>query len=73
MKDLIIRIILALMFIVTFAMASGALVWVVWNGIVNVIVDVPYLTYLNAIFAALIFDLITGVLAFGISPRFSMH
>ena len=45
MKDLIIRIVLALMFVVAFALSSGALVYIVWNGVVDLLVGVPGFWY----------------------------
>ena len=73
MKDLITRIVLALMFVVTFALSSGALVYVVWNGVVDLLVGVPHITYVHSIIVALLIDLGTAVLAFGIRPQSGIH
>ena len=73
MKDLIIRIVLALMFVVAFALSSGALVYIVWNGVVDLLVGVPHVSYVHSIIIALLIDLGTGILAFGIRPQSGIH
>jgi hypothetical protein len=73
MKDLIIRIILSLMFVVAFALSSGAIVYVVWNGVVDLLVGVPHITYVHSIVVAMLFDLGTAILAFGIRPQRGMY
>ena len=73
MKDLITRIILALTFVVAFALSSGALVYIVWNGVVDLLVGVPHITYVHSIIVALLIDLGTAVLAFGIRPQRGIH
>ena len=73
MKDLTIRIILSLTFVVAFALSSGALVYIVWNGVVDLLVGVPHITYVHSIVVAMLFDLGTAVLAFGIRPVRGMY
>ena len=68
MKDLIIRIILSLMFVVAFALSSGALVYIVWNGVVDLLLDVPHIAFTHSIVVAMLIDLCTAVLAFGVRP-----
>ena len=46
-------------------MASGALVWVAWNGAARMVVDVAYLDYTKCIAVALVGDMILGLLALG--------
>lgn len=63
MKDLIIRILLAITFITSFALASGFLVWAFWNGFINLLIEVPHVSFVHSICIALLFDFATYVLA----------
>ena len=65
MRNHMINLSLTCIFLVAFAMASGALVWVAWNGAARMVVDVAYLDYTKCIAIALVGDMVLGLLALG--------
>jgi hypothetical protein len=64
MRDFLTRLVLVLAFLTVFACASGLLVWLAWNGVARVVVDVPYIPYIYCIAIAVVTDTILGTLAF---------
>lgn len=63
MPDSLTRIILSTLFLVAFALASGLLVWIAWNGVARSIVEIPYIPFLRCIAIAFIIDFTLGTLA----------
>lgn len=65
MKEYITNLTLTIIFLAAFALASGALVWIAWNGVARMIVDVVYIDFTKCMAIALVGDMFLGLLALG--------